>query len=186
MAVEDTCRLGCGRSIDRIWATIDQPPSPHEEQCEQCQAARARLNKLREATRALRENDLHDPGLKPRTSVKDNIMALARAEARRSRRIILHTSVEGTTEISEQAISSIIRVAAGEIPGVHARRCRIDLHSTSNDSSGSPDNPLTIGSNINIPRTVEALRQRIGTAIPACVGISAGTINITAEDLYDA
>jgi hypothetical protein len=38
---------------------------------------------------------------------------------------------------------------------------------------------------IIIPRTMEALRQEISNALPAGVGISAGTVNITVEDLYD-
>ena len=36
-----------------------------------------------------------------------------------------------------------------------------------------------------IPRMAEALRHEISNAIPAGVGIGAGTVNITVEDLYD-
>lgn len=202
MALDDAPRLGCGRSIDRIWATIDQPPNGHEEKCEQCQAARARLNKLSKATRALRESDLHDAALKPRNGVKKAIMDVARAEGRRSRRILLHSNENGTTEVSEQALSSVIRFAARAIPGLHARRCHIEIHTTANDPSGD-DHPsgntgtpahigphliislrVAVAPDIDIPRTVDALRQRIISAIPACVGVSAGTINITVEDLY--
>lgn len=203
MAVAEAPRLGCGRSIDRIWATIDQPATAHEQQCELCQAARDRLAKLGDATRSLRDSDLHDAALKPRPRVKDAIMEVARAEVRRGRRLLLHSKMDGTTEVSEQALSSVIRFAAAQVPGIHARRCHIDIYSTSDDGTGDahlPINPDTgaeagprlvvslrvaVAPNIDIPRTVDSLRERISTAIAACVGINAGTINIIVEDLYN-
>lgn len=200
MALEDEPRLGCGRSIDRIWATIDQPPNAHEQTCGQCQAARARLKRLSEATQSLRESDLHDTALTPRSGVKTAIMDVARAEIRRSRRILLAGDGNGTTEISEQALSSVFRLAAAAVYGIHARRCHIEISSATSDNSAddSPSgSPGAVGSyivinlrvavapDIDIPRTVESLRQRIITAVPACVGISAGTVNITVEDLYN-
>ncbi|MDJ0358524.1 Asp23/Gls24 family envelope stress response protein [Paenarthrobacter sp. PH39-S1] len=130
-------------------------------------------------------------------------MNVARAEIRRSRRIALHGKENGTTEISEQALSSVIRFAATAIPGIHARRCHIEIRSGGNDPSGE-DRPsgntataanegahliinlrVAAAPSVEIPRTVDSLRQRISNAITACVGISAGTINITVEDLYD-
>ncbi len=202
MAVEDVPRLGCGRSIDQIWATIDQPPNTHEQKCEQCHTARERLKKLNEATRSLRESDLHNDSLKPRVSVLDGVMDVARAEIRRSSRILMHNQDHGTTEISEQALSSVIRFAAKAVPGVHARRCHIQIRSSENELSSHvrlPAHPhatnndprliinlrVAAASNIDIPRTVDSVRQRINSAIAACVGINAGTINITVEDLYD-
>lgn len=204
MALEDIPRLGCGRSIDRIWASSDQPPTAHEQQCEQCQTARARLKGLNEATRSLRESDLRNPDLKPHPGVTNAIMDIARAEIRRSKRILLHSTVNGTTEISAQALNSIIRFAVTAVPGIHSRRCRIEIRSTANSLSAADTSSGDIGTTtntgphlivnlrvaaapgINIPRTVDALRHEISNAIPAGVGISAGTINITVEDLYDA
>ena len=203
MALDDVPRLGCGRSIDSIWATIDRPPTAHEEQCEHCQTARTRLERLSEATRELRESDLHDPALKPGPGIKDAIMDVARAEVRRGSRILLRSAGNGTTEISEQALSSLIRVAAAAIPGVHSRRCRIELRSATASLAGEDHPSGTTGTatsagprlivnlwvaaaqGIVIPRTMEALRQEISNALPAGVGIGAGIVNITVEDLYD-
>ena len=203
MALDDIPRLGCGRSIDGIWATIDRPPSAHEEQCEQCQTARTRLQRLSKATRLLRESDLHNPTLKPRPGMKNAIMDVARAKARHGRRILLRSGDNGTTEISEQALSSLIRSAAAAIPGVHSRRCRIEIRSAAASHADKDLPPGTTGSATNagpgliinlrvaaapgivIPRTVEALRHEISNAIPASVGIGAGTVNITVEDVYD-
>lgn len=210
--VDQPC-LGCGRSIDGIWAAIDRAPTMHEEQCAQCQAARARLKNLSEATRSLRERDRHNPALKPDPGIKTAIMDVARAEARRGSRVLLLDNERGTVEISEQALGSVIRQAPTAIPGIHARRCHIELHPVATRASGlnssGQDRPSTntgattgIGTglmtsglvislrvaaaaDIDMPRTADALRRRISTAVVAGVGISAGIINITVEDLYD-
>lgn len=203
MALEEAPRLGCGRSIDHIWATIDQPPNAHEEQCDQCRAARTRLQRLSEATRTLREHDLNDPALRPRPGIKEAIMDVARAEIRRSKRIVLTSTENGTTEISEQALSSLIRFAGRAVPGIHSRRCHIEIRASStslavenhpSETTGTPANAgphliinlrVAAAPGIDIPLTIQALRHEISNAIPAGVGISAGTINITVEDLYD-
>lgn len=204
MALEDIPRLGCGRSIDRIWATIDRPPAAHEEHCPHCRSARTRLQRLSEATRLLRESDLHNPALEPRPWIRNAIMDVAREEVRGGRRLLLRSADNGTTEISEQALSSLIRFAAAAIPGVHPRRCRIEIHSAAASPAAEDHPPGSTGTATNagprliinlrvaaasgsvIPRIVEALRHEIGNAIPAGVGIGAGTVNITVEDLYDA
>ncbi len=198
MALDDTPLLGCGRSIDQIWAGIDQPPSGHEEHCQHCQKARTQLQQLKKATSALAESDLQDPQLKPRPGITTTIMDIARAEVRRGQKLLVRTTDHGTIEISEQALSTVIRRAATAIPGIHPRRCRIDIHSATNDSSENTlsaiprtDPELIINlrvaasADINIPQTVAALREKIHTALPAGIGIDPGIINITVEDLYD-
>lgn len=203
MALDDIPRLGCGRSIDSIWATTDRPPTAHEERCEQCQTARTQLERLSEATRALRESDLHNPALEPRHGIKNAIMDVARAEVRRGSRILLRSADNGSTEISEQALSSLVRFAAAAVPGVHSRRCRIEIRPASAGPAGEDPPPGTTGTattagprlivnlrvaaapGIDIPLMAEALRHEISNAIPAGVGIGAGTVNITVEDLYD-
>lgn len=203
MALDDIPRLGCGHSIDRIWGTIDRPPTAHEEQCDQCQTARTRLQRLSKATRSLRESDLQNPTLEPRPGIKNAIMDVARAKVRRGSRILLRSADNGTTEISEQALSSLIRSAAAAVPGVHSRRCRIEMrsaaagvadenHPTGTTGTSTHAGPRLIinlrvaaAPGIVIPRTVEALRHEISNAIAASVGVGAGTVNITVEDLYD-
>lgn len=202
MALEDIPLLGCGRRIDQLWATLHQPPTTHEQQCEQCKMARTRLQGLSEATRSLREQDPNDPAVKPRPGIKNAIMDVARAEIRRSKRIVLGSTEEGTTEISEQALGALIRLAATAIPGVHSRRCHIEVRSSDPSPAGEDQLSRTRGTadagphliidlrvaaaaGIDIPRTVQTLRQEISSAIPAGAGIRAEIINITVEDLYD-
>ena len=188
---EDTPRLGCGRSIDEIWATIDLPPGAHESGCVQCQTARASLEQLAEATRALRLDDSNDAGLRPRSGVKDAIMATARSEVRRGSRIPLHRSGDGIIAISEQAFTSVVRFAADTLPGVHARRCHVEFPAASGDESAADTAGLRVNLRIavaagtDIPDAAETLRLRIISMIAAHVGVSAGTIDILVEDLYD-
>lgn len=196
MALADLPRLGCGRSIDQVWDGIDQAPDEHEGQCGQCQAARTRLQKLNEATRAMRSRDLHDPQLKPRAGLTRAVMAVARAEVRRGKRFMLRTTEHGATEISEQALSSLVRTAATAIPGIVSRRCRIEIHECAPPPTGTTgsttaaqdliiDLRVASAAGIDIPRTARALRQEISNAMPAFIGVEAATINITVEDLYD-
>ena len=202
MALDDIPRLGCGQSIDRLWATINRPPTAHEESCIQCQTARTQLQRLREATRSLSESDLHNPALEPRPGIKNAIMDVARAEVRRGSRILLRSADNGITEISEQALSSVIRFAAAAIPGVHSRRCRIEIRpaadlagedhrvgTTGNAADAAPrlivNLRVAAAPGVVIPLVAEALRHEISNAFPAVVGIGAGTVNIIVEDLYD-
>lgn len=196
MALDDTPRLGCGRSIDGVWTGLDQPPTWHEEHCAQCQKAKAQLQQLQKATLLLVESDLHDLELIPSTSMTSAIMDVARAEVRRGSRLKLSTTHNGTIEMSEQALCSLIRLAATGIAGIHARRCRVEVRATTEGVAEPGDTQtsgpqlvinlrVAVAAGIDIPRTVEALRQEIRTALPTGVGVDAGTINITVEDLYD-
>ncbi|MDJ0315251.1 Asp23/Gls24 family envelope stress response protein [Arthrobacter sp. H35-D1] len=156
------------------------------------------MQQLKKATHALAESDQQDPQLKPRPGITNTIMDIARAEVRRGQKLLVRTTGYGTIEISEQALSTVIRRAATAIPGIHSRRCRIDILPGTNDSSKNTltANPGTdpeliinlrvaASADINIPHTIAALRREIRNVLPAGIGIDAGTINITVEDLYD-
>ncbi|MGY4541290.1 hypothetical protein ACVWY0_001199 [Arthrobacter sp. UYNi723] len=193
MAIDETIpRLGCGRGIDEVWASINQPPTAHENGCVQCRTARASLAKLAEATGTLRDNDAEDPSLQPHHGVKDAIMNLARAEVRRGSRLPVFRAEQGGITISEQAITSVIWSGADALPGVRARRCRVHpAPGTADDprSDGTADIAvnlrIAVASGTDIPGTAELLRQRIISMITEHVGLNAGAVNITVEDFYD-
>lgn len=196
MALADPPRLGCGRSIDQVWAGIDAQPTGHEQTCAQCQGARARLMKLNEATQAMRESEESDPRRQPRAGLTEAIMAVARAEVRRGRILLLRTTDKGATQISEQALGSLVRSVATAIPGIHSRRCRIEIQEGAQRAPAGTDTAIggqelvinlrvACAADIDIPATAQALRRGISEAIPALVGIRGATINIAVEDLYD-
>ncbi|MDQ0734860.1 Asp23/Gls24 family envelope stress response protein [Arthrobacter agilis] len=193
---EDQPRLGCGRIIDDVWASIDQPPTAHEQTCPDCQSARLALHHLETVTESLRERDRDDPALQPGIRVKEAIMMVARAEVRRSRRTPLATTALGVIDISEQALSGLIRFAASTLPGVRARRCTITSTQTAPQSAAEPaaavdaENvritlTVAISSGVRIPATMDLLRERVNAVVQAQTSITMQQIDIIVEDLYD-
>lgn len=131
VSTDSTTRLGCGRDIDDVWASIDQDPSPHERQCPYCQQARASLGRLSQAIAAQRRADSADPDLQPDPQVLGRVMEIARAEIRRGRRLPLDEPVaDGTVSdlsVSEQTVAAVVRRAGDAVAGVEVRRCRVEL-----------------------------------------------------------
>lgn len=121
-------QLGCGRDIDQVWDHLDRAPDPHELTCPYCQAARADLAGLAEATRQLRVDDATNPDLQPGPAVLDRILAVARAEVRRGRRLPLdQPDSDGTTPntVSEQAVTTVVRRVGDRTADIQIRRCSI-------------------------------------------------------------
>lgn len=194
---EDQPRLGCGRIIDDVWASIDQPPTAHELECPDCRSARLALHHLESVTGSLRDRDRDDPALQPGARVKEAIMMVARAEVRRSRRTPLMTTALGTIDISEQALSGLIRFAASTVPGVRARRCTIAGAPAGADPTADPTTSVVdagdvritltvaISSGVRVPATMDLLRERVATVVQAQTSITMQQIDIIVEDLYD-
>ncbi|RJT74883.1 Asp23/Gls24 family envelope stress response protein [Arthrobacter cheniae] len=197
----DRPRLGCGRDLDELWASIDDAPTAHELICEDCRHARSALQHLASVTESMRERDREDPDLQPGQRVREAIMMVARAEIRRGRRAPLTTTPLGTIDISEQALTSLIRFAASTLPGVHARRCTVSTVSTDVTASSqgfkiAATDPVDVddvritlqvalASTVKIPATMVLLRERVGTVVQAQTSITMKQINIVVEDLYD-
>lgn len=130
LAASSSTQLGCGRDIDQVWDHLDQAPDGHELTCPYCQAARADLAGLARATRAMRDDDATNPDLEPGPGVLDRILAVARAEVRRGRRLPLdQPSPEQTTAntVSEQAITAVVRRAGDRSRHVRIRHCDLAL-----------------------------------------------------------
>jgi uncharacterized alkaline shock family protein YloU len=191
----DHPRLGCGRNLDEVWASIDDAPTAHEQTCQDCRHARASLHHLAAVTASMRERDREDPDLQPGRRVREAIMMVARAEIRRGRRTPLTTTSLGRIDISEQALTSLIRFAASTLPGVRARRCTIDTISSQGFAVASTDPvdvddvritlQVALASAVRIPATMALLRERVGTVVQAQTSITMKQIDIVVEDLYD-
>lgn len=191
-------RLGCGRIIDDVWASIDQPVTVHERTCRDCQSARAALDHLEAVSRSMRERDRSDAAVRPGSRVREAIMMVARAEIRRSRRVALATTALGTIDVSEQALNSLIRFAASTLPGVRARRCTVVSIPEPQSSPAGPSSAavvdggdvritltVALSSQLRIPATMTLLRERVGTIVQAQTAITMQQIDIGVEDLYD-
>lgn len=200
MAIDENPRLGCGRSIDEVWQHIDRPPDAHELTCDQCRAARASLQTLRSVTarhRSLEETAGTDPdeSLRPRARVRENVLAVARAEVRRGRRIPATVTEIGPVLVSEQALVSLVRLAADSVPGVRARRIDITPRRRLDGQLGyDPEAPvldavtcrIAISHTVRVPRVSADIRDRVIAVLSRHVSVDPGAVNIVVEDVYDA
>ena len=204
-SLTDPNRLGCGRSIDDIWAHVDLPPDPHEQTCPDCQAARHDLSDLATATRGVVAADKADPALRLNSGAITGILEIARAEVRRGRRIPMEQPRVGAAgdelTVSEQTLANLIRRTSDEIDGLEARRSAVALskHDPLNEGAPEPetrqpelaapteitvDLRISVAPNAAIPALTRLLRDRLRTAIELKVGITATVINITVEDIH--
>jgi uncharacterized alkaline shock family protein YloU len=202
----DLNRLGCGRSIDDVWARVDLPPDPHEQTCPDCQAARHDLGDLAAATRGAVAADKADPALRLNSSAITGILEIARAEVRRGRRIPMEQPQPGAAgdelTVSEQTLANLIRRTSDEIDGLEARRSAVALSKHDPLNEGVPgldtrqpetlaahaeitvDLRISVAPTAAIPALTRLLRDRVRTAIDLEVGITATVINITVEDVH--
>ena len=202
----DPNRLGCGRSIDDVWARVDLPPDPHEQTCPDCQAARHDMGDLAAATRGLVAADKADPALRLNSSALTGILEIARAEVRRGRRIPMDQPRPGAAgdelTVSEQTLANLIRRTSDEIDGLEARRSAVALSKHDPLNEGAPghdtrqpetlaapaeitvDLRISVAPNAAIPALTRLLRDRLRTAIDLEVGITATVIHITVEDIH--
>lgn len=199
-------RLGCGRSIDDVWARVDLPPDPHEQTCPDCQAARHDLGDLAAATRGVVAADKADPALRLNSGAITGILQNARAEVRRNRRIPMEQPRPGVAgdelTVSEQALADLIRRTSDEIDGLEARRSEVVLskHNPLYEGAPRPKTPqpetlaapteitidlqISVAPTVAIPALTRLLRERVRTAIELEVGITAAVININVEDIH--
>ncbi|MBB3663177.1 hypothetical protein FB384_002081 [Prauserella sediminis] len=172
----DTYRLPCGRNVERLWEDLDAPDE-HGTSCPHCQASRASLQLLRQATGELVADEAGPPaGLTAR------IMAAVRADIRRRDLLELPTTEPGAARISAQAAATILRFAADTVEGVRARHCRVDL-----DATGAVvELNIAVDSRTFTHPALEQVRQRVETAASRRIGWPTVTLHLTMTDVFEA
>lgn len=185
MAVETAgYDLPCGRSLESLWNRLDTPEiGEHERTCPHCTTARESLRALRDATRELAEERLE-----PRRDLTDRIMAAVRADVRRRGDLLPVRATEpGQLEISEQAVAVVLRFAADELPGIRARRCRVRTLNVDSEGETVLHAELSIVAAYrdDLAEQLRTLRETLGAACAASVGIRLGRLDLEVTDLYD-
>ncbi|WP_040809722.1 hypothetical protein [Nocardia concava] len=189
MAVTDTDEdylLPCGRGLERVWERLDAVENgsgdAHEMSCPHCRTARASLLGLREATLELIDEPTPDP-----PDLFDRIMSAVRAELRRGATLELVTPHPGTVAVSEQAAAVVLRYAADSVPGVRARRCRMQVVGTGPGGESIVHISMTIAVPVigdGIPGLVPRVRERVTAAASAQTGLLVGRLDISIVDVY--
>ncbi|SFA77159.1 hypothetical protein SAMN05216266_101333 [Amycolatopsis marina] len=182
--------LPCERELEQVWehlgtgtADIDGADE-HERTCPHCRTARESLRALREATAELIEDAEQPP-----PDLFGKIMSAVRAEVRRGHMVRLPTSEPGLVEVSAQAIAVVLRFAADAVPGVRARRCRINTVGVGQAGESMVEVELTLAVDYRNPETVAALtevRARVTAAAAARVGLQLVSLDLVVDDIYGA
>lgn len=183
MALETTgYDLPCGRSVDALWDRLETP-GEHEQTCPHCATARDGLLALRGATRELAREELE-----PRRDLTARIMAAVRADVRRRGDMLpVRAREPGELEISEQAVAVVLRFAADEVPGIRARRCRVQRLDVDDDGEIvlHAELSLAVAYRQDLSERLAAVRERVDAACAASVGLRLGKLDVVVTDLYD-
>lgn len=199
MAMKQAPQLGCGETIDDIWAGIEAPPTAYQRSCPQCQAARESLGSLSAVVSTYhREEDSDDESMRPSSRVRENILAVARSEVRRSRRTLVAVNELGPVFISEQALVELIRVATDSTEGVRARRIEINTEIV-DDVPGRYSGVtgthrvldtltvrLAVGPKTSIPQVTARVRERVLAVLARHVDADPAAVDLVVEDVFDA
>ncbi|TCP56916.1 hypothetical protein EV191_101865 [Tamaricihabitans halophyticus] len=180
-------QLDCGRSLEEVWARLDEVQAGHADEhelgCAHCSTARGSLLALREATAELRA-DRTEPSL----DLVDRIMSAVRANVRRSGAMVeLRTDEPGRVEVSEQAVAAVLRYAADAFDGVRARRCRVRTAGRAPDGATLIDVELAVAVRYAAyePAVLDRLRERVQVACTSRLGLRLNQLELIVDDIYD-
>ena len=172
----DPNRLGCGRSIDDVWARVDLP-RPARTDLPRLPGGPARPGRSGRATRGVVAADKADPALRLDSGAITGILEIARAEVRRGRRIPMEQPRPGAAgdelTVSEQTLANLIRRTSDEIDGLEARRCAVALskHDPLNEDAPGLDTrqPETLRRPPRSPSICESASPRTRPSLPSPV-----------------
>ena len=131
----------------------------------------------------------------------DRILAVARAEVRRGRRLPLDqpgAEQTSTNTVSEQAVTAVIRRVGDRTRQVQIRRCALTLDQTATDPVPSPNDAddgaaaMSVSLRVSVARdlsVIDASNQLRGAVVDAVrqeVGLHVARVDIFVEDLHDA
>lgn len=183
MSASNDDLLGCGRSIDSVWETLDGLPDEHQVSCEYCIEAREQLLALYELTQEVRSEQEAEP---LSTNLTDRIMKAARTQVRRGRRIPVERTPDSVIEASEYAISAVVRGAVDSVDGAVARTCRI--RTLGEEPNGvvriGVEASITVSGYRIIPQIQDELRDVIAQDVRARLGLLVSKVDLVVEDIH--
>jgi hypothetical protein len=170
--------LPCGRSVEDVWDEMEAGRvTAHALDCPHCTTARASLDELTEATRAL----IDDPA-EPPAGFLDKIMTAVRADLILGQTVPL-PSPTAQLDISTYALAAVLRYAVDGVDGIRAHECRIEV---------SPDNPQAVRVWMSVALrfgsgqvgALEEARLRVAAALPDRIGLELETLDFDVVDVW--
>ncbi|MFI5730006.1 Asp23/Gls24 family envelope stress response protein [Kribbella sp. NPDC051587] len=170
--------LPCGRSVEDVWDDMEAGRvTEHALACPHCTTARASLDELTEATRAL----VDDPAAPP-AGFLDTIMTAVRADLMLGEAIPL-PSRTGQVNISTYALAAVLRYAVDSVDGIRAHHCRIARVPDSSDAVAvSMSVALRFGS--GQVAALDEARGRVAAALPERIGLELATLDFDVVDVW--
>lgn len=187
--------LPCGRDVETVWERLADVAGgrgdEHDLTCPDCREARVSLNALREVT-----GELVADTAEPAPHLTGRIMAAIRAEVRRRHDMVpLPTAEPGLVRISEHAVAAVLRFAADSVPGVRARRCRVQgfrVRTTDprGDEEGEPMLVVELSVAVSYEsfawRALDLVRERVAAAAATRIGPRLHRLDLIIEEVYGA
>ncbi|MEV6413636.1 hypothetical protein [Kribbella sp. NPDC051718] len=170
--------LPCGRSVEEVWDEMEAGrASAHSLDCPHCTTARASLDELSEATRAL----IDDPA-EPSAGFLDKIMTAVRADLSLGQTIPLPTPT-AQVDISTSALAAVLRYVVDGVDGIRAHQCKIEMPPASPESVRVwMSVALRFGS--GQVAALDEARLRVAAALPERIGLALETLDFEVVDVW--
>jgi hypothetical protein len=170
--------LPCGRTVEDVWDDMEAGRvTDHALTCPDCTTARASLDQLAEATRAL----IDDPA-EPPAGFLDKIMTAVRADLGLGQAIPL-PSRTAQLDISTYALAAVLRYAVDGVDGIRAHQCRIEV---SPDDSRSVRVWMSVSLRFGSGQVaaLDEARRRVAAALPERIGLDLETLDFEVVDVW--
>lgn len=170
--------LPCGRSVEELWDDLEAGrATDHSLGCPHCITARASLDVLVEATRAL----IDDPA-EPPAGFLEKIMTAVRVDLSLGQTIAVPSST-ADIDISVSALAAVLRYVVDGVDGIRARQCRIEV---------TPDSPQSVRVRMSVAlrfgsgqvAALDEARRRVAAALPERIGLELKTLDFEVVDVW--
>lgn len=179
--------LDCGRTTEELNAYLDAgrlPADPSIDECPECRAALAALQRLNTLVPAFADHDATTVPESDESWIEGVLAAISR-DVRPGRGIPIATDYEHfTLTQTEGSVRALIRDAGDGVDGVLIGHCRF------NGDVTAPGAPVTVNVSVSmvrgttIPDIAEVLRARIRQALSEHTTLTVEAVNLSFDDVY--
>ena len=180
MAVNPTTALPCGRDpLDVVDAARSGRLDAHSRACQYCRAVLDDDTRQREIAAELRASATPAP-----ESLLASVMSTVWAELRPGRPIPLGDA--GPAFVTELAVNTALQAGLDELPGLEVRTCQARLDD-GDLTPGALDVEITVAVAYpaDLSARAEDIRRRVQQVLDVQFRLSARTVDVSIDDLYD-
>lgn len=179
--------LGCGHTTEELSDYLDagrRPADPSIDECPECQAALAALERLRALVPAFADHDAASVP-EPDESWIQGVLANISRDARAGRDIPIATSHERfTLTQTEGSVRALIRDAGDAVDGVLIGHCAFDGDVTEPGATVSVSVSVSVLVGVAIPELAADLRARVFRALSEQTSLNVQAVNLNFDDVY--